>query len=165
MLLRACWLMRILRHPARPGPRDGHDLGGLLPAPRAPHPGRQCRQRYLPAHQPCERLRLDVLGCTTGTGDADEEVPETAVELLDVSEHPHQRMVRMAERDASMQCRRAFVAVCGAPYELVTGRYFFHPDSAASNIARYLTSALCSGVVESLRFSVMARCQMSCGDS
>ena len=90
-------LVGILRHAARPGPRDCDDLRGLLPAPRAAHSLRKLLERHLPADQASECLGLDLTTAAALTNHAHQELTETIVELLDLSEYPHPRMVWMAE--------------------------------------------------------------------
>jgi len=47
-------------------------------------------------HIPRERFRLDVPACSARAGDANNEVAERVVELLDMREHAHARMVLTA---------------------------------------------------------------------
>jgi hypothetical protein len=48
-----------LGNPALPRPRNRDDLGSLLAAPRAAHPGREPAERYPPADESGESLRLN----------------------------------------------------------------------------------------------------------
>ena len=56
----SCSVGRIFQNSPRPRPSHRDHLGDLLPAVRAPHPGRECRERHRPPCDPRERLRLDV---------------------------------------------------------------------------------------------------------
>ena len=90
-------LVRILRDVPRPGPRDCHHFRGLLSALRTAHPRSERLERRRPTDQARKGLGLNVPRGAAHTVHAHEELPEAVVELLDVSEHPHTRMVRRAE--------------------------------------------------------------------
>jgi hypothetical protein len=51
-----------------------------------------------PAHEARQGLGLDVTRGAARAAYTHQEQPEAIVELLDVSEHPHARMVRAVER-------------------------------------------------------------------
>jgi hypothetical protein len=55
--------------------------------------GGECRRapRYA-----CQRFRLNVAGRTARADDPDDEVTKSVVELLDVKEHAHERMLLTA---------------------------------------------------------------------
>jgi len=88
--------MRIFRHPSRPGPRNHHYLGHLLPALRAAHPQRELLKRHLPANQSGERLGLHFTARTTLAHHPHKKISEAIIQPLDVRQHAHGRIVLTA---------------------------------------------------------------------
>jgi hypothetical protein len=87
-------LMRILRYPARPRNWHCNNLHTLHSAFRAAHPWHQLLERGRPAGDPRQRLRGNLAPRLAAlASDADEKSAEAIIELLDVREGAHARIV------------------------------------------------------------------------
>lgn len=100
---------RILRDASRSRLRNSHDLRSLLAALRAAHPQRKLLERCGPADKARQGFGFNVSGGTALAAHAHQELPEAIVQLFDVSEHAHGRMVLTAGTEFhAVPARRAY---------------------------------------------------------